>query len=75
MYACRRCDETIPRDVPACPECGYDPAGTARDFAAVVLAFAVVLLIAVPPAGVLAVFVGITCYGWSALAEPARRVV
>lgn len=73
MFACRRCGEEIPRDVEECPECGYDPSGTARDVAAVILAFGVVLAIAVPPLGVFALFLGVILFGWSFLRTPSAR--
>ena len=74
MYACRRCEERIPGDADVCPECEYDPSGTVRDVAAVLLAFAVVLVIAVPPVGVFVGFLGVLLFGWSFLRTPAVRL-
>lgn len=73
MVSCRQCGAEIALLADECLACGYDPAGTARDAAAVVLAFGVVLTIAVPPAGVLALFVGVVLVGWSFLRTPGTR--
>ena len=75
MFVCRRCDEEIPRDVDECPACGYDPTETARDAAAVLLVLSLPLLYAVPPAGVLTLFLTLCLYGYSLLASPATRVI
>ncbi|WP_290811526.1 hypothetical protein [Halovivax sp.] len=74
MFACRRCDEQIARDAEPCPECGYDPAGTAKDVAAILLGLSVPALLAFPPVGVLGLFVGVLLFGWGLLASPATRV-
>lgn len=68
---CRKCEAEIPRDARECPECGYDPAGTARDVGAVLLLLSVPLTVAIPPLGVLGMFVAVVVLGWSLLASPA----
>lgn len=70
MYVCRRCDAELSRDADACPECGYDPAGVAVSLGAVVLVLGVPVAYVVPPAGALAIFLGLCLLGWSALRTP-----
>lgn len=68
---CRRCGEAISPHADRCPECDYDPGGTARDVGAVLLLLSVPLAIAVPPLGVLGLFVAVVVLGWSLMASPA----
>lgn len=67
---CRRCDAEISRTADVCPECGYDPGGSARDVAGLLLAFGLFMLLFVPALGVFALFLGVCLLGFSYLTTP-----